>query len=497
MKYLADFFETHIIEIYFLNGLAFFSMGLAILLESVRPSRLDLARSINLLAGFGFLHSFQIWFEMLLLFRNPEVFKAPPEWLLILHLSWLVLSFLILVAFGARLIAGPDQANRMLMMMLTVIAIWGFGLLWVLVVRPVSQDPFISADAYTRYALAIPGTVLTAWGLKMQYHRLQDEGITRYGGDITRAAIAIALYGVIGQLLTDPSGFFPAADFQTGILSRWFGLPIQVFRAVTATATAFFIIRSLRTFEIENQMHIEELRQARIAERQKLETTRAELLHRTVKAQESERQRIAQELHDDTGQTLTALGLGLRGLSGGIHSHPQKALLQARQLEKLAVEGLENLQRLVTGLRPPQLDDLGLSSALRWLSKDIHQLNDIQIITSFKGDDKHLSPDQKSVFFRIAQEALTNAVRHSQATSISITLDFSANETILTVKDNGCGFDINQLLDPDCENHCWGLLGMQERAVLIGADLKIISNPGQGTSVELRLIKEPDNNGAY
>src|SRR4030065_97047 len=134
---------------------------------------------------------------------------------------------------------------------------------------------------------------------------------------------------------------------------------------------AFFITRSLRAFEVESNQRIQELRQAQLAEQQRLDELRADLLHRTVIAQESERQRIARELHDETGQTLTALGMGLRGMSEMISTNRNRAIEQANQLEKLAMDGVEGLQRMVAGLHPPPLDDLGLPAALPWYANDI------------------------------------------------------------------------------------------------------------------------------
>lgn len=495
MENLANFFSDHIIEVYFLYGLSFFSMGLAILLESIRPSKLDLAKAIKLLAVFGLMHSIQIWFEMLLLARNSNLINTAPAWLSYIHLAWLVISFLTLIAFGARLIAGPSRPKYIMALMLTIVTIWGIGFIWLLLTKSDTHAVFNAADVYTRYSLAIPGTVLAAWGLNMQCQRFRDEGIPCYGRDISRAALAFALYGLIGQLFATPSPIFPSAYLNADQFVRWFGLPIQVFRALMAAIAAFYIIRSLRAFEVENQLHIEELRRARNAERQRLETTRAELLHRTVKAQEAERQRIALELHDETGQSLTALGLGLRGLSETIAVNPTKAIQQANQLEALAVQGLENLQHLVTNLRPPQLDDLGLSAAIRWLSKEFSNLHKLEVLTMIRGEDKHLTPDQRTVFFRVAQEALTNAIRHSQAVKIQIALDYSPNLTQLTIKDNGKGFDVDQAMIPNSNNPCWGLLGMKERAALIGALLKIESSLETGTSIELKLVKEENGNG--
>jgi signal transduction histidine kinase len=270
---------------------------------------------------------------------------------------------------------------------------------------------------------------------------------------------------------------------------EWFGFPIQLLRAAMATIAAIFIIRSLRVFEEANRRRIERLQKAQMQERQRLEATRAELLHRTVKAQESERQRIARELHDETGQTLTALGLGLRGLGTTIQTSPQRALEQARQLEALARDGLVELQRLVAGLHPPQLDDLGLLAALRWYAREIQTRYQLDINVTNLGEPVCLPIEVRTVLFRIVQEAITNIVRHSGADRAEIHLECLPDLTRVTIRDDGKGFDVQSALSAKNETPCWGLIGMRERAALIGGDCQIYSQPGHGTTIQVCVPK--------
>jgi signal transduction histidine kinase len=213
----------------------------------------------------------------------------------------------------------------------------------------------------------------------LQRQRFIRAGLGGFGRDVALAALAFLLYGVVGQLFASPSNIFPSNYLNAVEFLRWFGFPIQVFRAAMACIAAIFIIRSMRSLEEETRRRIESLREAQLAERRRLENVRSELLHRTVKAQEAERQRIARELHDETGQTLTALGLGLRGLSETVQNNPGRAAQQAKQLEGVAVAGLDELQRLVSGLHPPQLDDLGLSAALRWYAGEITRRGGLRV----------------------------------------------------------------------------------------------------------------------
>ncbi len=204
----------------------------------------------------------------------------------------------------------------------------------------------------------------------------------RFSLDLTIAAIAFALYGGIGQLFVSQSSIYPSGTLNSTLFLNFFGFPIQVFRALMAIVAAIFIIHSLRVFDEENRSRIQALSEAQKSDEKRLNELRSELLHRTVNAQELERKRIARELHDETGQTLTALGLGLHGLAETIPKNPQKAIQQAGQLQSLATNGLENLQGLVSGLHPPQLDELGLVAAIRGYTEELSRLSNERILIS-------------------------------------------------------------------------------------------------------------------
>lgn len=487
---LTDFFLRNFIVVYFIYGLSFFSMGLAILLEIGHSTDNDFARALRPLAGFGLVHGSHEWFEMFLLI-NPEFAQEPAHfWITPLRIILLASSFIMLIAFGARLISGSARRQMYFWIILISILLWGVGLLGVLSFQPAVGERAIAADVYTRYSLAIPGAALTVWGLLLQRRNFIQLGLPGFGRDVLIAAIAFGLYGGIGQLFASPSAIFPSTYINAVLFLQWFGFPIQVFRATMAMIAAISIVHSLRAFEEENRRRIEALREAQLAERQRLEATRAELLHRTVKAQESERQRIARELHDETGQTLTALGLGLRGLTETIPADPQRAAQQAKQLENLALSGLDELQRLVSGLHPPQLDDLGLIPALRWYANQIKERFGLPVQLSSQGTPVELPIEVRTVVFRIVQETITNTMRHASASKASIKLAFTPTEMCLEVEDNGIGFDVDKVMGNSAKRPCWGLLGIMERAALIGATCQILSQPGKGTLV---IICVPQN----
>jgi signal transduction histidine kinase len=493
---MSDVFVQNFIIVYFFYGLSFFSMGLAVLLEAGRPSELDFARALKPLAGFGLIHGMHEWIEMFLLIREKTAHIPPTDgWIGPTRVFLLASSFLFLVAFGARLITGPKRPKLLLSMLGAVTLIWIIGLLGVVFINDPEINQVVAADVYTRYSLAIPGAALSVWGLLLQRKRFFEQGMFGFGRDVAIAALAFGLYGGIGQLFASPSSIFPSTYLNTEAFLRWFGFPIQVFRALMASMSAIFIVRSLRAFEVESYRLLESLQTARFSEQRRMEELRSELLHRTVKAQENERQRIARELHDETGQTLTALGMGLRGLSESVSTHPQRAVVQAQQLETLAMSGIKELQRLVTGLHPPQLDDLGLLAALRWYAGDVSQRTGMPINIHGEGPRPHLSSDYRAVIFRIAQEAITNVIRHAEAERIDIEIIYTPSDIFMQIRDNGKGFEAHQILKNGINGaSCWGLLGMQERAALVGGTCEIQSEPGQGTCVEVRVPLQREGN---
>jgi len=483
-----------IITVYFFYGLSFFSMGLAVLLEVDRSSELDFARALRSLAGFGLIHGGHEWVEMFLLIHPHIEETFIYQYIGTGRVILLAVSFLFLILFGARLIAGPSRTRLSWQMLGAITGIWVIGLIWLAVNEP-ADARLVAMDVYTRYSLAIPGAALTAWGLVLQRQKFQQAGMKGYGSDVVAAAIAFGLYGGVGQLFASPSNVFPSSLLNSVAFQDWFGFPIQLFRSIMACVAAIGIIRSLRAFEEETRQRIESLNSAQQAERERLEELRAELLRRTVRAQELERQRIAQELHDELGQTLTALGMGLRAIAGNA-SKPEKVDSQTHQLRRIVEEGIAALQNLVSGLHPPQLDDFGLLPTLRWYVDEVRERFGLSVTVSSRGDEAYLPMDVRTVLYRVVQESLTNVIRHAETDRANVLVVYDEKEVRIRVEDAGCGFDVNDTLR-QTRHPSWGLLGMIERASLIGGECQIESEPGRGTAVKvvvpLKEQKDGDN----
>ncbi|MGI9068865.1 MAG: PAS domain S-box protein [Pyrinomonadaceae bacterium] len=223
--------------------------------------------------------------------------------------------------------------------------------------------------------------------------------------------------------------------------------------------------------------------EAEIAERRRGEEARTELLRRLATAREEERHRIARELHDQMGQHLTALMLGLKSLDS-ISYGRQPALEQLRDLEELTNQIVREVHILAWELRPTALDDLGLPTALNTYLEDWGERAKVSVSFLSTGlEDRRLPPHVETTLYRIVQEALTNILKHAQANRVSVVLTLRHHNIGVVVEDDGKGFDVESMWAAPIEARRLGLLGMRERMVLAGGTLSIESTPNVGTTV--------------
>jgi signal transduction histidine kinase len=233
--------------------------------------------------------------------------------------------------------------------------------------------------------------------------------------------------------------------------------------------------------------------QVEIAERKRTEAARQELLRRLVTAQEEERRRIARELHDQLGQHLTALMLGLQSLkdSGEVPSRDQG---RVGRLQALTDQLMQDVHRLAKELRPAALDNLGLPTAVRRHAEAWSQYSGVSVdFHSHNFGAAALPPHVETTIYRVVQEALTNVLRHAHAGRVSVLLERRHDSVMAIVEDDGGGFDIEAAMAaPDGDGRL-GLLGMQERVGLVGGTLDIESTGPAGTTLFVRIPLDGDS----
>jgi two-component system sensor histidine kinase UhpB len=210
----------------------------------------------------------------------------------------------------------------------------------------------------------------------------------------------------------------------------------------------------------------------------RLETERRDSARRALAAQEGERRRVASELHDEVGQALTAVLLELDRIGRSAPGALQDDIAYARET---AANSLDDVRRIARRLRPEALDDLGLVSAVINLSERLEQATGVVIDRRLDRELPELSAEAELVVYRIAQESLTNAVRHAAPGRVELSLEAQGRCVRLAVVDDGRGFDRNAV------DQGGGIRGMRERALLIGARLEIESTPAGGTCVRLEV----------
>ena len=203
---------------------------------------------------------------------------------------------------------------------------------------------------------------------------------------------------------------------------------------------------------------------------------------------EEERTHLSRELHDELGQSLTALQLGLGVMEAQLPVGSAAWVDHLDTLKALTDGTLSTIKRIASDLRPPLLDDLGLESAMEWLLAGFSKRTGVSHTLLLPDTPLQYSHEVSTTLFRILQEALTNVTRHGQAAGVAVALLERDDAIILHIADDGRGLDAANLPHPKS----LGLIGMRERCVLLGGQLTIVSQPGQGTQIEAR-IPHPSN----
>ena len=705
MNDISAFFVRNIVAVFFFYGLAFFVMGLALLLASRLPSVFRFSVAIVPLAIFGLLHAGHEWVEMFQKIAALTSGYTPAVGEEVVRLGLLVLSFVALLVFGLVLLMPTASRWRTAATIGVMLLLWLAGVAIVAARYGLSPaDTTALADGMARYVLGIPAAILGAWALMAQQRTFREHNMPQFGRDLVWSAAALLLYGAVGQMFVRETVLAPSHLLSSSNFLLWFGIPVQLFRAVMAAGFTFFLVRALRAFEVEDRRRLEQETSAKLTAqaavleterrnaqqterlneelrvtahklsvlldlsnllnspetlkdrfsellvhiveslpfsdaglivltvsgatasavvasagfdqdatpvdgavllppsifqqdaeelgreclarqialcrhydgeivafmpgavqgercRQHLSPTRmialplanqqvvgslvlartfadgyriqpeemalilgiaqqiglsvenavlqreviqreqmlAELLRQIVTAQETERQRIARELHDATGQSLTAVALGLSGIEAMLGQRSDDSSLrsladQVHEIKSFSTNALGELRTIIADLRPPQLDDLGLVAALRWYLQAYERRRQITCRFDATGDEVALPIEYKTVLFRIAQEALTNVAKHAAATTVTVELHIAPAQVSLTVRDNGRGFDPAAVTSQRTQHPGgWGMVGMRERALLLGGECVVTAQPGAGTTVQVTapLVAQP------
>jgi signal transduction histidine kinase len=210
-----------------------------------------------------------------------------------------------------------------------------------------------------------------------------------------------------------------------------------------------------------------------------------------TESQEEERKRIARELHDDTVQSLIAIGQRIE-LTKATLDDPSEARSRLAELRAMVTGAIDSVRQFSRDLRPLALEDLGLTAAMQYLVNQLAQNEGIQVHFTVEGQANSLPAEMEVAIYRVLQEALNNIKKHAQATEVNVVAEFTEKEIVLAVQDNGRGFDVPDSLTDFASNGSFGVMGLQERAELFGGTLTLESQPYEGTTVRLVLPRRAD-----
>jgi signal transduction histidine kinase len=233
---------------------------------------------------------------------------------------------------------------------------------------------------------------------------------------------------------------------------------------------------------------------ARAAKRlEEMSKIREQLLEKLISAQEEERRRLARELHDEASQSLAALALNLEGIADTLPARYLDTRQKLDLLKEQAIQTLGGIRNLALELRPSALDDLGLSMAIDWYAKDYLAKRGLDVKVEVIGPKTKLPSYTETMLFRIIQEALTNVVKHAEASQVKVQLQLSDSTAIVQVEDNGKGFDVEATLSGEGMRRNLGIHGMAERATLLGGTFTVTSQPEKGTRLRVEVpLREGD-----
>ena len=213
------------------------------------------------------------------------------------------------------------------------------------------------------------------------------------------------------------------------------------------------------------------------------EVTLRALTARLQSVREEEQIRIAREIHDELGQTLTGLKMDLTWLAGGLTADQQPLQQKAESMSRLIDTTIHSVRKIASGLRPEVLDEAGLAAAIGWQTRDFQQRTGIRCKVDVPADSNGVHPDCATAVFRIFQEVLTNVARHANATRIDVLMRHDGNALVLEVKDNGKGILASDVQSPKS----LGILGMRERVLPFNGRIEIDGAQGKGTRVTVSI----------
>ncbi|MCU0857145.1 MAG: sensor histidine kinase [Pontiellaceae bacterium] len=472
MNMASQFIQRHMDVVFFFYGLAFFMLGVSVLFQVRKGSDFRIGKYLWLLAAFGLLHGVNEWLDLLLMTKAAVLSE---QGTVVVQVARYVLgksSYIFLFLFGISLPCDRKKSWRIpgffatgYSVMLAVFLIWGF------------QSGFTKewsgvCDGIIRYFLALPAAFLTALLFFSERRSPEIRKLDKPSvlNGLTGLGFSFLAYSFFVGLIVKPAPFFPASVLNYTSFTEFTGLPVQFFRAICAVSSVFFVCKVLNIFEYET-LH-------------KLDDAYREI----IRISNREQMRIGQDLHDDLGQQLTGIAFMSRVLREKLRTQSvQEANDVLSQIHDLLSRSIETTRNLSRGLYPVSIEKEGLGFALQELVENTEKIFGVSCSVDVAPGAEIRSSERSIQLFRIAQEAVTNAVKHGKAKQIAITMTRKDRSVNLSISDDGSGFS-----DPRDGQEGIGLKIMKYRAGVLGGQLNVTQRRDGGTVVNC-TFEEPLN----
>jgi len=446
--------------IFFLYGLTFFVLGLSIALQSRNTSRLDLARALTWLAGFGFAHGLHEWGEYFIPIQAAYLSPQAVESLHGLRLLFLGLSFACLIEFGIRLLGTGERIRRLSVLNAGWFALWLF-LAFFPIHNWAQGEPWHDiGDGLARYTMGLPGALLAGFALRRHtIDRIMPLNVPHIVSMLQVTGVTLVAYGFVAGLVPPPVPFFPGNVINNQWFEAVFIVPPAVPRSILGLVLAVTTIRALEVFDLEIERRMAQMEEENL-----------------IRAEHS---RIGRELHDGAIQKVYTAGLLVESLRRWMPAEGEAR----RRVERAVIAINDAIGDLRQNLRElsPAVPDQPLAARLRLLAEDprftslIRVTSDLDLPADLAGE-----PGQADHVVAIATEALANTVRHAHATEAHLLACLQDDHLKMVIDDDGAGISKQA-------PHGYGLRNMRDRARLLAGDLTVEARPEGGTRVALSV----------
>lgn len=489
---MDEILQLNILPMYFLYGLSFYTMGIAIALQYRSYSSFRMAHSLSLLAAFAMLHGLSEWGSVFIPVKLPDFGDFPLWKLLAIQRLLQSVSYFFLFCFGVKLISDSRNQNFFWWVTLPTVAFLGWLVHFSLFIPRVGTDDLIQwllhTEYWSRYILAFPAGVLTAYGLALQapeVEKINERSVLRNLWAATAAFGFFALFS--GLVVPHEVGWF-SSYLNADVFRRLTGMPIEVLRTVAAMMATWSITSMLAIFDLEKLRQVSESR-------------RLEAVYR-------ERERFARDLHDDVIQSIYGVGLHLQTTIPLIEKEPPKAKNQVSSAVERLNKVMHTLRAYIHGLGTQSVEQ-DMKTILAEMVNQFRDKTGLKIRLNFWNADFDRIrllvevEDWQQQLQQIIREALNNVVRHAQASKAEVDIHTDGSYLVVKIKDNGLGLPDGDFswglpgdagrdmpgesAQPDETGTHMGMRNMRSRAMLLGGELEIYSRPGDGTRLVISI----------